>query len=201
MARSAEDIANSCFRKIGVKQKITSFDEGTPAANFASDRYPELRDELLRSHPWNFAIETVKLAQLTSTPVVEFDREYSLPDDWVRTIGVYDNDAGSGSIPYREEAGKIRVSREEVWMRYVREITDPNDMTPDFREALAYALAIEAAIDLVGSRSLSERMEQRFEKKILKAKSTDAQSDGPRELPRGSWVTNRTTRSPMVIST
>jgi hypothetical protein len=188
---SEVDISNSCFRKIGVRQKIGSFDEGTPAANFAADRYEELRDELLRAHSWNFAMKRAALAQVATDPVFEYDRAYQLPSDWLRTVRVFDNDAGAGYIDYREEDGKILASREALWLLYVYEVTGPNAMTPDFREALAYKMAIEAAVDLVGSRNLSETMEVRFEKSFVKAMGTDAQSDGPRRLPRGTWVTRR----------
>lgn len=194
-------IANSCFRKIGVKQKIGTFNEGTAAANFASDRYPELRDELLRGHNWNFATKNVKLAKASTGPVVPSGWNYfTFPADWMRTVLVFDNDAGVGSLEYREEDRKLSIGREEAWMSYVYAVTDPNHMTPDFRETLSYAMAVEAAIDLVNSRSMSEVMEARYQQKLLKAMSTDAQSDGPRRLPRGSWVTNRFRGSPQIIT-
>ena len=194
-------IANSCFRKIGSKNKIGTFDEGTAAANFASDRYAELRDELLRSHPWNVATKRAKLAKLSTGPTVPADWNYfQLPSDHLRTVQIFDNDAGVGSVQYYEEDGKISAGREELWTTYIFQLTDPNQMTPDFREALAYKMAVEAAIDLVASRALSERMEDRFDKALLKATSTDAQSDGPRQLPRGSWVTERFRGSNQVIS-
>jgi len=98
------------------------------------------------------------------------------------------------------EDGKISAGREELWMTYIYGVTDPNAMTPDFREVVAYGMAIEAAIDIVGSRALSETMEARHASKMLKAMGTDAQGDGPRQLPRGSWVTERNRGYTSVIS-
>jgi len=203
MATVAEvDIANSCFRKIGTKRKIGSFDEDSPAARFAADRYEALRDDALRSHAWNFAMKRVKLAQNSTGPTFpSAGNYYAFPSDWIRTIGVYDNESGVGVMDYREENGNILALREEVWMVYVSQVTDPNKMTPDFREAVAYMMAVEAAIDLVGSRSLSETMEDRLEQKILQAKSTDAISSGPRFLPQGTWVTRRFSGINQTVST
>jgi len=194
--------ANSCFRKIGVKQTIGSFDEGTAAANFASARYYELRDDLLRAHPWNFASKRAKLAKLSTGPTTPADWNYfQLPADWLRTLAIHDNDAGIGTgMEFYEEDGKISAGREEAWIRYIYGVEDPNAMTPDFRESLAYSMAIEAAIDLVGSRTLSTMMEERFITKLRQAKSTDSMSDGPRMLPRGSWVSQRFRSSPTVIT-
>ena len=195
-------IANSCFRKVGVKQKIGSFDEGTAAANFASDRYFELRDDLLRIHPWNFAMKRAKLAKLSTGPTTPADWNYfQLPSDWLRTSEIHDNDAGIGTLEYYEEEGKISAGREELWIKYIFGVEDPNTMSPDFRESLALAMAVEAAIDLVGSRTLSEMMEGRFHNKLMQAKSVDSMSDGPRALPRGSWVTNRFRGANSVMST
>lgn len=198
---SEVSIANSAFRKVGVGT-ITAFDTGTAAANFASDRYAELRDELLRSHNWNFAKKRAKLAQLTTGPVVPNGWNYfQLPDDWVRTIEIHDNDAGVGVVEwYHEDNKRISAGREELWATYVRCVTDPNAMTPDFREALAYAMAVEAAIDLVNSRTLSETIATRYDTKLLIAKGNDAQGDGPRALPRGTWVTQRFRGTGHVVS-
>ena len=204
VAVSEVAIANSCFRKIGVKQKIGAFDEGTAAANFANDRYEELRDDLLRSHPWNFAIKRAKLAKLSTGPVTPSDWNYfQLPTGWLRTVNIYDNDAAVGGWleHYHEDDKRISAGREELWITYVFGVTDPNAMTPDFREALAYSMAIEGAIDLVGSRSLSETMEARFDRKVNQAKSTDSMTDGPRFLPRGSWVGERFRSNSRSIST
>lgn len=204
MARgvSEVEIANSCFRKVGVRQKITSFTQGTTAANFAADRYPELRDKLLRVHPWNFARKWAKLAKLSTGPTVPADWNYfQFPDDWMRTLGVFDNDAGVGALEWYSESNKISAGREELWMSYVCAVEDPNTMTPDFREALAFLMAIEAAVDIVGSRTLSERMEARYETAFIQAKSADAMGDGPRRLPHGTWVTSRFRGTQHVIST
>lgn len=184
-------IANAALRKIGNKQKIGSFDEGTAPANFMADRYAELRDDLLRVHPWNFATKRASLAQLAAVPAIEFDHTYQLPSDWLRTIEVFDNDAGTGTVAYREENGTILCSAEAVWLRYIYQATDPNKMTADFRDLLAIKLAIEAAVDIAGSATLSDRMEKRYEEKLIEARSTDAISDRPGRLPRGSWATSR----------
>jgi len=195
-------IANSAFRKVGVRGTITSFDQGTPAANFASDRYAELRDEMLRGHPWNFGKRRVKLAKLSTGPTVPNGWNYfQLPADWLRTINVYDNDAGVGTLEwYHEDDKRISAGREEIWCDYVYQVTDPNAMPPDFREALAYAMAVEVAIDLVGSRTLSDTMAERGAEKLLVAKGNDSQGDGPRRLPVGSWVRNRFRGVDRVVS-
>lgn len=183
-------IANAALRLIG-ENTITSFTDGNPEANFIADRYEEVRDSLLREHNWNFAIKRRKLAQLSASPAFGWDYQYQLPSDWLRTVSVHDNEDGVGIVRYREENGKLLSDSDEIYLRYVARVTDPNLMPPDFREALAYRLAIEGAINLVQSTTLREQMVRDAAKKLRRARSSDALGDHPEPLQQGTWITRR----------
>jgi hypothetical protein len=187
---AAVDVANSALLKIKA-QRITSLAEGSTNANACNDCYERLRDTLLSSHTWNFAETRAELARSSTAPVFGWTHAYVKPTGWLRTAAVYDNDAGVGTVPYKDEDGEILCSSENVYMRYVRIVTDVNAMPPLFRESLAYSMAVELAIDLQNSRALSERMEARFKSIVSKAKTMDAQGDYPQRLDEGSWVTSR----------
>ena len=184
-------IVNSAGRKIGVKNRVISLDDGSPLANLGADRYEEIRDEILRGHPWNFAMARAKLARATEEPGFEFTYKYVKPTGWVRTIGVFNNDAGTGWVDYKEEGGHILSDAEDLYLRYVQKITDPNLMTPDFRECIAIQLAEEGAISITNSKGMAEKWERKLPKALNKAKSTDAMSDRPDRRPMGSWVRYR----------
>ena len=55
MASSEVAICNSALIKIGAAE-ITSLSDVNKRAQLCNEQYSKLRDELLRSHPWNFAI-------------------------------------------------------------------------------------------------------------------------------------------------
>jgi hypothetical protein len=175
--------------------RIASLTDGSNNANAANDVFTEVRDNLLRGHNWNFAQKWAKLAQLSTTPVFEFDNAYALPSDWVRTVSVHDNDAGAGGLLYREgevdDQGVILHSADELWMRYVYRVTDPNRMAPDFRTAFAYelALAMPGVSNLSAARE--ERLEKRSAARLRRAKHSDAVGSAPETRPVGSWVTAR----------
>lgn len=188
------DVINTAARLVGA-ERITSLTDGTKTANVASDLYEELRDYLLRSHPWNFATKRVRLARSATAPAFELDYAYVLPSDWLRTISVHDNDAGHGTLFCRtEQVGSqvvIVASSEQVYLRYVSRITDPNLMAPDFRRALEVGLARDFAIPLASSNSLQESLSQKAERALMQARSTDALGGSPELRPRGSWATSR----------
>jgi hypothetical protein len=183
-------IANLALILLGEKV-ISSFTQGTPAANFVAARYDDVRDELLRQHNWSFAASRIKLARNTTAPVFGFNYSYAMPADWIKTEAVFDNDSGLGSFTYKVVGMDIETNAENVWMSYIRRVTDPNQMPPDFRAALSHMLAVEGSIALSDNSSLRDRLLPDMERKIRRARSTDALGDDPGQLATGSWIGRR----------
>lgn len=192
---SEVSIANSALRKIGA-QTITSFDQGTDNANVVNDQYSDVRDALLRAHTWNFATKLKKLARSSNTPAFEWDHQYPMPSDWLRIVSVADNDAGHGTVRYKigfddNDGNVIFTGVDELWIRYIARVTDPNRMSADFREVLAWNLAREFAISIAQSNTLSDRMEQRYQSAFRRARSADGMEDYPEEFPASTWTAVR----------
>lgn len=193
---SEAGICNSALSKLG-NNRIVSLTEGTAAANLCIEQYGKLRDHLLRSHDWNFAASRVRLAQLSSTPEFGYRFQHALPTDWMRTISVHPADGRHQRITdYATESTEaegrvLRTDSPDVYLRYVRKVSDPNVMDPTFREALAWRLAMELAIPLAKSSSLRDRMAAGFEDALATAKSLDGQDDPSQTLPDGSWLAAR----------
>ena len=61
------DIVNVALRLI-CGSPITSMTDGTKNGNVANDVFDELRDDMLRSHNWNFATKRASLARSATTP-------------------------------------------------------------------------------------------------------------------------------------
>lgn len=187
---SEVSICNSALINIGATT-ITSLTQGIKNANACNEQYFKLRDQLLRAHNWNFAIKRIKLGQLSATPVTEFDFQYALPSDWLRTIQVHDNDAGLGRIKYKIEGGNILSDATNIYLRYVSRITDPNKMPADFQEVLGWRLAMALTIKIAGSNTRFKLAQEEFNNQLRQAKSTDALEDFPEEAPEGSWLDAR----------
>lgn len=183
-------ICNSCLIKIGATT-IVSLTEGTKSSNTVNEQYDKVRLRLLRKHPWNCAMARVKLGQLADAPASEFDHAYEFPADWLRSIAVSDNSSMTGEPDYRIEGRQVLSSADDIYVRYVKDLTDPNHMDAAFREALACALAADVCMALTGSATLSEQMRKDTENAILEARSVDSIEDAVEEEPEAEWITAR----------
>lgn len=192
---SEVDIMNAALIKVGEK-RITARDEGTVQANACAERYDDLRDLLLRGHEWSFATRRTSLARSIITPDHEFQYQFPLPTDWLRTIKVSSTTLGNTNVVYRmaSHPTDLRVlltDAENLYLTYVAKITDTSLMPADFREALACRLASDLASRLKQSNSLMEMLDRQAEFALMAAKSADDIEDFPVERPAGSWVTSR----------
>lgn len=191
---SDTEIVNRALRLIKA-QRIVNLLDGSKNANVANDVYAEVRDDLLRSHTWNFGTKLTTLARLSTAPAFEFDHAYALPSDWLRTIAFHDNDAAAGTVPFREVeiegVGALIASIEQAFLSYVYRVTDPGRMPPDFRTALVYSLAVAMPGISNLSAADADRLEKRADRMRLKAKSADALGQPADQRPRGSWADSR----------
>lgn len=191
---SETDVINIAAHLVGATA-IVSPGDGSITANVTDDLYSEVRDQLLAGHPWNFATKRVQLAQSSTDPTFEFDHAYPLPSDWLRTVSVHDNDAGHGTVLYRVEqvAGQLAIvaSSDQIWLRYVSRVADPNLMTADFRRALSVSLARDLAVKLASSNTLQDQLAKQAARILAQARSADALGSFPELRPKGSWASSR----------
>ena len=103
---------------------ISSFSEGTTAANLSAELYPDTRDSLLIKYPWSWSIKKVDLARSATAPVNEFSFAYPKPSDSLTGVprAVF-NSSDSGAVPITSG-----------WEVYEREIiTNQENITIDYQ--------------------------------------------------------------------
>lgn len=176
MTVTTVQIANQALLKLG-SDTIASLAEDTKPARLCNAIFTLLRDEMLRQHPWNFAMARAELvADVADAPDFEFTYQFPLPDNFLRLINLYYDRSR-----FKLEGGYILTNSGTVDIIYIQEMEDPTDWDPLFREAFATRLASEIAFALTGSNTLSQILMADYITKLNKAKSVDAQenySDG-----------------------
>lgn len=189
---SETGICNQALQMCKHSKVITSLAQGTKEANACEVVYDDLRDAVLEAHAWNFAIKRVKLAQLVDPPTYEWKYSYQLPGDHIRVLSVSSTTVGLGRSAYRIEGGTLSSDSENIYLKYVSRITDPNLMSPMFRVAFSKLLASRLAVALTQSPALSKELyTQYLDQDLPSAKSADAIADQADELPESEWVAVR----------
>lgn len=192
---SEVEIINEALIRLGAS-KITSRTEDSDAAIAADSVFDGRRDDLLRGHTWNFATRRTQLARSAVVPTSEFDYQFPVPTDFLRVAVVSDSDVGKTTVAYRigshsTDGTVILTDATQLFLTYVAQITDPNEMPPDFRRALSSALAVDLAVTLTNSATLMERMQVQAAADLRRAKSTESIEDFPEQRPLGSWASSR----------
>jgi hypothetical protein len=183
MATSAVDICNSALYKIGA-QRINSLSDDTKAAKICNDQYDRLRKEVLRAHPWNFAITWVELAATVNTPVSDdYENEFLLPSDVLRILETDIQDNVGWEVGNNVDGNKvIFCNSDSLKVKYIKDMTNTTRFAPDFEEALAFRLAADMAYSLVQSQAVQQSMFQYYQLALARAMSFDAQEKGQDEI-------------------
>jgi len=184
---SETSIANAALILLG-EQRIESISGTDKTSTLVNDRYAEVRDDLLRSHSWNFATKRAQLAADVAAPLWGFDRQYTLPSDCLRLLDVENR----SKYPYRVEGRKVLTDMgTPINIEYTARVTDPLVMDVMFRQALAAALAADICEAITGDdQKVATLMSMRNEK-IAKSRQPDGQEPSPRHLEASEWLDAR----------
>src|SRR3546814_11079460 len=117
--------------------------------------------------------------------------------DWSSDVCSSDLCLAGGLDPLRHRPRQCRRRRpaglsdrgwpaaEQIYLRYIRQVTAANLMPSDFRKTLARLLARALALPVAQSNSLEETLEERFRPRLRSARPPDAQEDPANPLPPG----------------
>lgn len=179
-------IANLALNHLGISP-ITDFADQLPAAVALNSHYDEWVKELLEDHPWNFAIARVKLeaADKATDPVYEWTIAHTLPADCLRVVALEEEyDQYSWDV---EGSTIVHNIGDDVYIKYIKEVTMPNITSPLFKKALAYKIALDLAEAGLRTASMTREMSELYQMALARAKSRNGQERSPRRQHYGSW--------------
>jgi len=184
MATSKVEIANLALMHVG-DNTITSFSDGTAAANAINTVYETVRDAVLRDHKWNFAIKQATPSLDATTPIFGFNHRFDMPTDLIRLLDIEDNPK------YKIEGRFILTDSNPINIRYVYKNETVTEYDSMFVQALAARLAATVCERLTQSSTLAEELLTVYRLHLKDAKSVDAQSDYPEDIEANLWIDSR----------
>lgn len=183
---SVVDVCNKALDKLG-HGPITNLGDGTKAANLCDRNWPLVRDEVLRDHPWNFAVTRANLAPVATAPAWGFTNAFNLPSDCLRLLEVKDQ----RSEDYQVESRQILSDADVLYIRYIRQVTDPNRMDATVVDLMAARLALELCESLTQSNTKLQLMWRQYEESLVRAKRVDGRENPPTLMEEDDWIAVR----------
>ena len=136
-------ICSDALIMLGAKP-LSSFSEGTDAAQICDRLYDDIRDSTIGMHPWTFSFKKTQLARTTTTPVNEFKYEYQLPGDRLNNVRAVFTSGTSGARPtqygWEVMGDKLLSSEEEIYVDY-QYPTPEAELPTYFIQLLKYMMA------------------------------------------------------------
>ena len=165
---SVVQICNSALNQLGASS-ITALTDDSKNARLCNERYTTIRDAVFRAHPWNCLIKRVQLAQDSDTPAWGFDYQYTLPADCLRILGIKDYNSD-----YKVEGRKLLISESSVYLIYLAQITDVNELDVLLRETISAHLAQDIAYAITANLQVSRLMAEKYQAKLSEARHADS---------------------------
>ena len=179
MSYNSINICSKALLILGANS-ISSFNDGTAEAEVAGNLYSLVRDSLLSSYTWSFAVAQRTLAKLENSPLADYQNAFSLPSDFLRVISGGSGNRGRG-LQYCIQENRLHTNQEEVNLTYIFR-PDESTFPAFFVEALISKLAAEMCLPLTESTSRAGHLADKSEKDINKARLIDSQQATPKRF-------------------
>ena len=192
-------ICNQALSWLG-QRPIISLNDPSTTAQLCKANYELLRDAVLESHSWTFALGSVKLE---STQLNEFGTEhvYPIDNEWLHILHVYRDIPNGGNYGgnfsqanWHIEGQKIVAKETVLFVEFIKRVKAPNQFSSLFIQALSARLAADLAVPVTENRKLQADMWALYENKLEEAVARDGMQ-GRSEVVRSKRVLNARSRS------
>ena len=193
---SVVDLCNRALDLLGAAN-ITALTENSKEARLCNGNFDDVRDAVLRSHPWNIAITRKNLAADSTAPAFGFSFQFSLPTDpfCLRVLSFWNSNVNNdvaaydSNVMFKIEGRKILSNEDTCNIIYIGRITDTEQYDSLLNKAISARLAAEIAYNITGSNSVAANMLSVYEARLKEAKGVDSMEGFP-EQPQADDFTN-----------
>lgn len=174
------DIFNMAISKVAAAARLSDPESSDDKAQECRVHWDNVRDRVMRSHPWNSIMRHARLTQ-NGRPHAHYGFVYNFPNDpWALKIDRLESDTPikfeiQGRTIVTDAAGPLIV-------RYHARIDDTEQWDPGMVEGIALLLASRIAYKITKSATMGERLLEEYEKYIKESRTDDAQEGSPEEV-------------------
>lgn len=191
------DICNLALDAIGQTGISDVENPSTTTEEIMARHYDTVRRQLLSDWVWNFAKKRQLLSR-SGSGLFDYADAYALPNDFLRFISVNGFDEVTAERDYDIEGRNLLLNNggaPTIRARYIRDVTDPQEMSAQFINIFALTLAVRVSYKFTLKKSLLEQLKQELAADLMKAVSVDGQQRPPRRVQRSKYLSARRTMS------
>lgn len=186
-------VANKALSLLGENDQLRDPDDDSASARAIRAVWDTVRQEVLRDHPWNFAIRRKQLTASASWQGIGYAYAFPLPagaEQCLRLLEILEPKIRADD--YSLEGGQILCDDlGPIAIRYVADVPDVTKWDALFVDAFASKLAFQICDRITGDLSRQSSMEAIYQRTLKKAKGVDAKENPPVPFEDSSWVTAR----------
>lgn len=179
-------VCNFALAKCG-EQRIISMTDDSKNAILCRLHFDQTYREVLRNHPWNFAIRRATLAEISGYTGIEFEHQYQLPADCMRVLRLDSDDTSVFNV----EGRTIVTDETPCNIVYIGMDDNLNLCDPLFIKVLALELAVKLSYNLTETRTQTDGLLEEAKLAWVEARSMDAQEGTPRKVELSEWLSAR----------
>jgi hypothetical protein len=186
-------IANRALTLIGTGKRLIALDESSPEGRTMLSLFADARDSVLVDHPWNIAVRRAAIPAEAKPPAFGASFAYTLPTDCLRWLP---DRSGAFGYPVEQEGNLLLTDAPApLRIRYIGRVDDVGTWTQGMLDALAYRLAAEGAEPLTADKGDGDRLMQRYQAALSRAKRQDGMATGDtrggEDTAASSWLAAR----------
>ena len=189
---SVVDICNSALNLLGAST-ISALTDDTKNARLCNQRYEPIRNRIFRYHSWNCLVKRVELAKDSTSPIVEYANEFTLPSDCLRVLKIHNGatDSIRTDMEYKIEGRKVRTNEGTIFLVYIALNTDPNIYDTNLQEAISHQLAADICYAVTNNATLANNYMQRADDRLREARFIDATENSVSVIEANEFTDSR----------
>lgn len=174
-------IANLALGRLGV-DRIASLSDTSLRANLVNDYIVQVRQEVLESYQWSFAMKRVELSENGTTPAFEWGFTFNRPSDFIRGVSEYNDEE------WEEEGNVLLANAETLQMRYIAKTDDTTLYSPTFKKVWYLTLAAEMSYLLTQNKGLNAELKAEAEDAAMGSRSFNSMASSPKDFGIDSFT-------------
>lgn len=175
------EICNLALSRLGDRGTVEDISSPKKPAERAFAKWYDLtRKSVLRRNMPSFAIRRELWHLSDYVPQFGYKHAYRVPAQCLKIIGVAD--LTDTRNDYSVEGKHLlcdRLFKDGIEVRYIFDVTNTNEFTPDFEELLSYELAANVCHEITQDVQLSQYMQQMVDMKRIELAGVDSQENKP----------------------